>query len=236
MFLLARRYLPRRDAIFAAALYAANPYHIVIVYWRSAFAELLGRRASASAPAGRPALGEMRKKGHSLLGLIVAAAWLTNIPAAVMLTYSLALLLVVAAVMRRSLRPLAIGAMALSARIGSGRVLRRAGPVRTEVGGDRAGVVPGVRPQDNFIFTSLNNPDHDRFNLLISLLSTAEISFWASSGFCHAPGAPAPRSSGGCLRPGRPPAPFCFLPSAFCSIAFSLKCVTCNCRCAGCSA
>ena len=41
MFLLARRYLARADAIFAAALYAANPYHIVIVYWRSAFAELL---------------------------------------------------------------------------------------------------------------------------------------------------------------------------------------------------
>ena len=41
MFLLARRFLDRRDAIFAAALYAANPYHIVIVYWRSAFAELL---------------------------------------------------------------------------------------------------------------------------------------------------------------------------------------------------
>jgi hypothetical protein len=33
----------------------------------------------------------------------------------------------------------------------------------------------GVRPQDNFIFTFLNNPDHDRFNLLISLISIAEI-------------------------------------------------------------
>src|SRR6266700_4442073 len=39
MFLLARRWLPRADAIFAAAVYAANPYHLVIVYWRSAFAE-----------------------------------------------------------------------------------------------------------------------------------------------------------------------------------------------------
>ena len=48
MFLLARRFMPRRDATFAAALYTANPYHIVSVYWRSAFAELLGRRASAS--------------------------------------------------------------------------------------------------------------------------------------------------------------------------------------------
>src|SRR5207253_11056337 len=31
MFLLVRRFLERRDAIFAAALFAANPYHIVIV-------------------------------------------------------------------------------------------------------------------------------------------------------------------------------------------------------------
>ena len=42
MFLLARGWLARRDAIFAAALYVANPYHLVVVYWRSAFAELLG--------------------------------------------------------------------------------------------------------------------------------------------------------------------------------------------------
>ncbi len=41
MFVLARRWLDRRDAIFAAMLYAVNPYHLVIVYWRSAFAELL---------------------------------------------------------------------------------------------------------------------------------------------------------------------------------------------------
>ncbi len=41
MFLLATEWLPRRDAIFAAALYAANPYYVVVVYWRSAFAELL---------------------------------------------------------------------------------------------------------------------------------------------------------------------------------------------------
>jgi hypothetical protein len=44
---------------------------------------------------------------------------------------------------------------------------------------------PGVRPQDNFLFTWLNNPDHDRFNLLISLISVAEIGllafFWFQS-------------------------------------------------------
>src|SRR5467141_3696048 len=36
MFLLARRWLSGRDAIFAATLYTANPYYLVIVYWRSA--------------------------------------------------------------------------------------------------------------------------------------------------------------------------------------------------------
>jgi uncharacterized membrane protein len=36
MFLLAREWLDRRDATFAAVLYAVNPYHLVIVYWRSA--------------------------------------------------------------------------------------------------------------------------------------------------------------------------------------------------------
>jgi len=41
MFLLARQWLDRRDATFAAVLYAVNPYHLLIVYWRSAFAELL---------------------------------------------------------------------------------------------------------------------------------------------------------------------------------------------------
>ena len=41
MFVLARQYFNRSDAIFAVALYVVNPYIIVIVYWRSVFVELL---------------------------------------------------------------------------------------------------------------------------------------------------------------------------------------------------
>src|SRR5215467_11571352 len=92
MFFLAHRFLPPRDATFAAALYAVNPYHLVIVYWRSAFAELL---ASCLLPllvllASRVANGERRVVLP--LALLLAAAWLTNAPAAVMIHYSLALL------------------------------------------------------------------------------------------------------------------------------------------------
>ncbi len=175
MFLLARRYLGRSDAIFAAALYAANPYHIVIVYWRSACAELL---AGALLPLVLLAVlrsEKFERKTALSLTLIVAAAWLTNIPSAVMLTYSLALLLTIAAVMRHSFRPFAVGAVALL--LGLALAGFYVVPVLYEQKWVEIAQVlsPGVRPQDNFLFTSLNNPDHDRFNLLISLLSTVEI-------------------------------------------------------------
>ena len=175
MFILARPYLSRRDAVFAAALYAANPYYIVIVYWRSALAELL---AGALLPL--LLLFVLRSENNTRktilpLALIVAAAWLTNIPSAVMLTYSLALLLVVAAILRRSIRPLAVGASALV--IGLALASFYIVPVLYEQKWVEIAQVlsPGVRPQDNFIFTSLHDPDHDQFNLLISLLSTAEL-------------------------------------------------------------
>jgi hypothetical protein len=175
MFLLARHYLPRRDAIFAAALYVANPYHIVIVYWRSACAELL---AGALLPLLLLAVLRAEKidrKSILPLALIVAAAWLTNIPSAVMLTYSLVLLLTVVAIMRRSPQPLAVGAAALL--LGLALAGFYVVPVLYEQKWVEIAqaLSPGVRPQDNFLFTSLNNPDHDRFNLLISLVSTAEI-------------------------------------------------------------
>src|SRR5437588_12756708 len=41
MYRLAREWFPPPDALFAAAFYALNPYHLLIVYWRSAYAELL---------------------------------------------------------------------------------------------------------------------------------------------------------------------------------------------------
>ncbi len=70
---------------------------------------------------------------------------------------------------------------------------------------------PGVRPQDNFLFTTTADPDHNRFNLLVSTIALAEIgvlalAIWGSRrwraqtrsgrkqlttscGFCSPPGA-----------------------------------------------
>jgi hypothetical protein len=175
MFALARRWLSRRDAIFTAALYAANPYYLVIVYWRSAFAELL---AGALLPLLLLLVLQLEERGRRAiipLSLIIALAWLTNAPSAVMVNYSAALLVAVIALSRRSPRILLYGgsAILLGAMLAAFYIF----PAAYEEKWVNISQVlsPGVRPQDNFLFTTMNDPDHNRFNLLVSLVATAEI-------------------------------------------------------------
>src|SRR3974390_889876 len=114
MFLVARRWMPRSSAIFAAAFYAANPYHWVIVYWRSAFAELLASCLLPLVLLLVLRLAEERPYRSIIpLALVITAAWLTNGPSAVMVNYSVALLSVVVAVMTRKPRVLAMAASAV---------------------------------------------------------------------------------------------------------------------------
>jgi 6-pyruvoyl-tetrahydropterin synthase related domain len=175
MFVLVRQWLPRRDAIFAAAFYAVNPYHLVIVYWRSAFAELL---ASCVLPLLllfllRAADGSRRVVAP--LALLLAGAWLINAPAAVMIHYSFALLIVVLAWQRRSSRLLVVGASAVS--LGACFAAFYLMPAIYEqrwVNISEA-VSTGYRPQDNFIFIHTTDAEHDAFNHLISWLALAEI-------------------------------------------------------------
>jgi hypothetical protein len=175
MFILVRRWLGRRDAIFAAALYAVNPYHLVIVYWRSAFAELL---ASCLLPllfllVLKAADGERRVVIP--LSLVLAAAWLTNAPAAVMIHYSFALLVLFFAWQKGSPRLLLVGAAAvmLGACVAAFCLL----PAIYEqkwiniAGAEEA----GLRPQDGFLFTHTTDVDHDHFNQLVSWIAIAEM-------------------------------------------------------------
>lgn len=176
MFVLARRWFSRNDALLAAIFYALNPYHLVIVYWRSAMAELL---ASALMPLlllfvlqfeeQRP------RKIIAALGLILAAAWLTDVPAAVMMNYSLAVLVICVAIVRRSWKVLAYAAaaVALSAAIASIYVI----PVLHQQHWVNINQVlaPGVRPIDNFLFTTTSDTDHNIFNRLVSVVGSWNI-------------------------------------------------------------
>jgi hypothetical protein len=214
MYRLAREWLPAPDALFAAVFYALNPYHLLIVYWRSAYAELLAAAllpllllcllrifSPESEPGFRPVLW---------LTLTLAGAWLTNAPAAVMIHYSVAGLAVVLAARQRSWeqrwRPLLRTAQAIA--LGAGSASFYLIPAVYEMRWVNIGEVlsPGVRPQDNFLFTIIADPDHNRFNLLVSTVALTEIgllavAMWGSRrcgkkhvGTAAPAGAPRPRA------------------------------------------
>src|SRR5216683_8023588 len=175
MYRLAREWLRAADALFTAVFYALNPYHLLIVYWRSAYAELL---AAALLPLLLLCLLRLKEPGFRptlWLSLTLAAAWLTNLPAAVMIHYSVAGLATLLAVQNRSWRPLLRTALAVA--LGAGLAAFYLLPAIYEQGWINLSEVlsPGVRPQDNFIFTTIADTDHNRFNLLVSTIALAEI-------------------------------------------------------------
>jgi len=175
MFLLARRWLAERDAIFAATLYAVNPYHLVIVYWRSALAELL---ASSLVPLlvlllWKAAEGERRTTIP--LGMVLAAAWLINAPAAVMIHYSLALLILWFAWKKKSLRIAWTGVLAIV--LGAGLAAFYLLPAVYEQRWVEIAnaVSAGSRPVDNFLFVHTTDADHDAFNRIVSWIAVLEV-------------------------------------------------------------
>jgi hypothetical protein len=175
MFCLARRWFGRRGAIMAAALYVANPYHLVIVYWRSAFAELL---ASCLIPLLLIFVLKAVDEGWRTLpplSLLLAVSWLTNIPAAIMIHYSLALLLILMAWQKRSVRVLVIGAAAIA--VGACMAAFYLFPaVYEQKWIDVADAVSqGSRPQDNFLFVHTADADHNTFNRTISWVAIFEV-------------------------------------------------------------
>jgi len=175
MYRLARQWLPVPDALFAAAFYAVNPYHLVIVYWRGAFAELL---AASLLPLLLIAILKLREPGASpalVLALVLAAAWLVNAPAALMIHYSAAGLALLLSLHDRSWKPLLRGTVAVI--LGAGLASFYLLPAIYEERWINIGEVlaAGVRPQDNFLFTITTDADHNRFNFLISSVALAEI-------------------------------------------------------------
>ena len=196
MYRLAREWLSVADALFAAVFYALNPYHLLIVYWRSACAELL---AAALLPLLLLCLLQIllpkAESGHRPtlgLSLVLAAAWLTNVPAAVMIYYAtaaLALVLFATGAAReyahkRSWGPKIWGFLSrtlvwtgLAMLLGAGLASFYLLPAIYEQRWINISQVlsPGVRPQDNFLFTILPDPDNNRFNLLVSTVAVVEM-------------------------------------------------------------
>ena len=179
MWRFARDWFGGPQADLAAVLYAVNPYQLVIVYYRSAFGELL---AAALLPlliwaALRVGRGEWRKV--PILALVFAAVWLSNAPAAVIATYSLAVVIVAGCILRRSLWPLISSASAMVA--GLGLAAFYIVPATWEQKWVRIAqiVLQDMQPSANFLFTRANEPDFVAFNWKVSWVAVGLVALTA---------------------------------------------------------
>ncbi len=148
---LAREWLPDRDATLAAILYLGNPYHLMVIYWRSAFAELL---VSAALPmlvlhALRLTRGERR--AWLPLTLIFAAIWLTNLPAALICTYCLAAVLLWQAIQTRKLNGIWQGALGMITAWALAAFFIIPAALEMKWVNIEDAIGPGSRPEDQFV-------------------------------------------------------------------------------------
>jgi len=174
-FALARRFLPANAALFGAACYAANPYALVIVYMRSDFAEQL---ACALLPlvvlTALQLCGVVENRRRlwprsmGFFAVVFAAVWLSNAPAAVVTSYSVALIFAWAMFEKKSWRPLWRGAGGLALGFGlTGFYLLPAAYEQRWVNISQA-LSSGLQPSDNFLYTMGNDPEHNAFNWIAS--------------------------------------------------------------------
>ena len=175
LFALARRFLPRGGALFGAACYAANPYALVIVYMRSDFAEQLACALLPLVVLTAQQLCEVTENRRRLLpralaffAVAFAAVWLSNAPAGVMAAYGTALLFVWEAFEQQSLRPVlwGTGGMALGFGLTSFYLLPAASEQRWV--NIAQALSSGLQPSENFLYTMINDPEHNVFNWIAS--------------------------------------------------------------------
>lgn len=172
---LARDWMPGEQAAAAAVFYAANPYNVAIVYYRSDFAELL---AVAIFPLLVCSALRLPREGWNALALVAlpfAGIWLSNAPAAVILTYSLCLLLIAVSVAAKSWKPAAIGSTGMTAgfALAAIYILPAAWEQRwVQIQEAAAGQ---LQPVQNFLFVRSADTEFRLFNWKMSFLAVGMI-------------------------------------------------------------
>jgi hypothetical protein len=178
MFALARRFFPSAAAMFSAACYAGNPYALLVVYMRSDFAELL---ACALLPMLCLAALELcgltdncrrsTSRVAAIFALPFACIWLSNAPAGVISSYSMALLFVWAAIREKSFAPVWRGACGLTLGFGMAGFYWVPAVYEQRWVNIRQALSSGLQPAQNFLYTTIGDPEHNAFNWTASTVA-----------------------------------------------------------------
>jgi hypothetical protein len=175
MWRFAREYLPAEQAAGAAVLYAVNPYNLMNAYYRSDFAELLAGAIFPLLLWGT--VRTIRDGWRSLPRLAVpfAAIWLSNAPAAVLATYSVALVAFVSFIQQRKARPLLVCGAGMAT--GFGLAAFYIVPAAWEQRWVQIEQILSdlLRPDHNFLFTHADNPEFLLFNWKVSAVAVGVI-------------------------------------------------------------
>ena len=174
-FALGRRVFPQRGALVCAVCYAANPYALLIVYMRSDFAEQL---ALAYFPLLFLAAGEVSglldspppspRRSIVFLAITFAAVWLTNAPAGVVASYSLAMLFAWAALTQKSWWPLLHGGAALALGFGVASFYLVPAAYEQSWVNISLALASGLQPSQNFLYAVIADAEHNTFNRIAS--------------------------------------------------------------------
>ncbi|HEY4951094.1 MAG TPA: hypothetical protein VIH88_12220 [Candidatus Acidoferrales bacterium] len=168
MWRFAREWLTPREATTAALLYAINPYHLIIVYYRSDFAELLASAMLPLALWGAVRLLRDGWRGLHLLAVPFALIWLANAPAAVLATYSLMLLFFVVSIFRRSITPLILGGISMAGGFGLAAFYIFPAAYEQRWVQIHQALADLLSPDRNFLFTHAIDPEFLIFNWKVS--------------------------------------------------------------------
>ena len=174
-FALGRRLFPQRGALVCAVCYAANPYALLIVYMRSDFAEQLALAffpllflATAEVSGQLDSRAPSPRRSIVFLAITFAAVWLTNAPAGVVASYSLAMLFAWTAFTQKSWRPLLHGGAALALGFGVASFYLVPAAYEQSWVNISLALASGLQPSQNFLYTVIADPEHNAFNRIAS--------------------------------------------------------------------